>query len=261
MRSGLTSEFFIVCFAKPGKPYDIAKIIKNVEANPDVSKIYPARDRLVAQGYVERHAGKYRPVYSKLAQEIAELLHAEENKTLDENEIVLLEFILRHSKFARLLHGRIAEMIRMQKTGIRNIDSLKFIASMVGSICMFLWSIKQGLIKNENELEKLIKTSKQVTVKDLEEFELQWEKISDSLADILGKFFAKKITIKNDGNPDKFDGLEKKDIVKSILSSVPIFFMMADSDLLEKIAVFAKGRDSMEVVRMIFSLNFANQSE
>ena len=75
LRSGLTSEVFILCFIKPDKPYEIAKTIKNVKKFPDVSKVYPARDKLVDYGYLEKKGTVYHPIYSKLTQEIVTFLY------------------------------------------------------------------------------------------------------------------------------------------------------------------------------------------
>ena len=66
MRSGLPSEFFIMCFIKPDKPYEIAKTIKNVKTFPDVSKLYPARDKLVDYGYLEKKGSTVLSSLSKI---------------------------------------------------------------------------------------------------------------------------------------------------------------------------------------------------
>ena len=59
--------------------------------------------------------------------------------------------------------------------------------------------------------------SQQITVKDLEQFETQWEVFSDILMKNFGDIFANKITIKNkDNNSDEFDGLDKNEMVKNM---------------------------------------------
>ena len=251
LRSGLPSEFFILCFVKPDKPYEIAKTIKNVTTVPDASKIYPARERLVNQGYLEKKGTSYHPIYSKLAQEIAEFLHQEKNETLDENEIKLLEYFLRNAKFVRLSHDEVRRMIQTQEKGIRNIDSLKFIASMVGAVSLFLWSVKRETTKDEEAKKQLDEMSQQISVEQLEQFESQWEVFSEILMKNFGQFFANRITIKNDDNSNEFDGMDKDEIVKMMFSSIPVILMMVSTELLEKLAKMAEGTDAMNVIGLI----------
>ena len=145
LRSGLTSEYYLLSFIKPDKPYRIAKILKNT-TSPDVSKVYPAQTRLVKQGYLEKKGEIYYPVYSKLAQEIAEMLK-EKNEILDDNEIKLLIYFLRNNKFVKLLYDDVTQMIQSQKIGIRNVDTLKFIATKIAAYSLFLWLITQKGIR------------------------------------------------------------------------------------------------------------------
>ena len=252
LRSGLTSEFFILCFIKPDKPYEIAKTIKNVKILPDVSKLYPARDRLVDYGYLEKKGTSYHPIYSKLTREIVTFLYEEKNESLDEKEIEFLEYFLRNTKFVRLLHGEIRKMIQTQEKGIHNIDSLKFIASLVGAISLLLWSVKHETVKDKEASTQLDEMSKQITAKDLEQFETQWETFSDILMKNFGDIFANKIIIKNnDVNPDEFDGMDKNEMVKMIFSSMPVILMMVDAEFLRKIAKMAEGVDAMNVIGII----------
>ncbi len=252
LRSGLTSEFFILCFVKPDKPYEIAKTIKNVRTLPDVSKMYPARDRLVDSGYLEKKGTSYHPIYSKMTQEIATFLYEEKNEALDVKEIELLEYFLKNAKFVRLLHDEITKLIQTQEKGTHNIDSLKFIASFVGSISLLLWSIKQETSKDKEASGQMDSMSKNITAKDLEQFEKQWEQFSDILMKNFGDTFADKITIKNDdGNPDEFDGLDKDKMLKMIFSSMPVILLMVDTKFLKKIAKMAEGSDAMNVIGII----------
>ena len=252
LRSGLTSEFFILCFVKPDKPYEIAKTIKNVRTLPDVSKLYPARDRLVDCGYLEKKGTSYHPIYSKLTQEIAAFLYQEKNETLDEKEIELLEYFLKNAKFVRLLHDEITKLIQTQEKGTHNIDSLKFIVSFAGSISLLLWSIKQETSKDKEASGQMDAMSENITAKDLEQFETQWEQFSDILMKNFGDTFADKITIKNnDCNPDEFDGLDKNKMLKMIFSSMPVILLMVDTGFLKKIAKMAEGTDAMNVIGII----------
>ena len=251
LRSGLPSEFFIMCFIKPDKPYEIAKTIKNVKTFPDVSKLYPARDKLVDYGYLEKKGTLYYPVYPKLAQEIAAFLYDEKNETLEENEIELLEYFLRNAKFVRLSHGEVRKMIQTQEKGIRNIDSLKFIASMIGAISLFLWSVRRETAKDEEASKQLDEMSKQISVQVLEQFETNWDQFSEILMKNFGKFFANRITIKDTDNPNEFDGIDKNEIVKMMFSSMPLILMMVSSELLRKLAKMAEGTDAMNVIGII----------
>ena len=251
LRSGLPSEFFILCFVKPDKPYEIAKTIKNVNTVPDASKIYPAREKLVNRGYLEKKGASYYPIYPKVAQEIAEFLQQEKNEALDENEIQLLEYFLRNTKFVRLAHDEVRKMIQTQKKGIRNIDSLKFIASMVGAISLFLWSVKRETSKSEDASRQLDEMSKQISVEYLEQFEAQWETFSEILMKNFGKFFANRITIKSDDNSDEFDGMDKNELVKVMFSSIPVILMMVSTELLRKLSKMAEGEDAMNIIGII----------
>ena len=186
-----------------------------------------------------------------MAQEITALLYEEQNEILDENEILLLEYFLRNAKFVRLSHGEVRKMIQTQEKGIRNIDSLKFIASMVGAISLFLWSVKRETSKNEEASKQLDEMSKQISVEELEQFETHWETFSDILMKNFGKFFANKITIKNDDNPNEFDGMDKNEMVKILFSSMPAILMMVSSELLRKLAKMAEGTDAMNVIGII----------
>jgi len=252
LRSGLTSEFFILCFIKPDKPYEIAKTIKNVKTLPDVSKLYPARDKLVDYGYLEKKGTSYHPIYSKLTQEIAGFLYEEKNETLDEKEIGLLKYFLKNAKFVRLLHDEITKMIQTQEKRMHNIDSLKFIASLVGAISLLLWSVKHETTKDKEASNQLDVMSNQITAKDLEQFETQWEQFSNILMKNFGDVFTSKITIKNnENNPDEFDGLDKNEMVKMIFSSMPVILLMVDTEFLRKIAKMAEGADAMNVIGII----------
>ena len=116
LRSGLGSEYYLLSFAKPERPYEIAKTIKNVKTFPDVSKMYPARNRLIENGYLRKEGTKYYPIYSKLAQEITDLLEYEKNVQLNQKDVTLLQYFLRNSKFLRLLHDDVIEMIQREET-------------------------------------------------------------------------------------------------------------------------------------------------
>jgi len=217
-----------------------------------VSKLYPTRDKLVDYGYLEKKGTAYHPIYSKLTHDIVTFLYEEKNETLDEQEIELLKYFLRNAKFVRLLHGEIRKIIQTQEKGIHNIDSLKFIASLVGAISLLLWSIKHETVKDKEASKQLDVMSKQITVKDLEQFEIHWETFSDILMKNFGDIFANKITIKNnDNNSNEFDGLDKNEIVKMIFSSMPVILLMVDTEFLKKIAKMAEGADAMNVIGII----------
>jgi len=194
---------------------------------------------------------RYYPVYPKLAQEIAAFLYDEKNETLEENEIELLEYFLRNAKFVRLSHGEVRKMIQTQEKGIRNIDSLKFIASMIGAISLFLWSVRRETAKDEEASKQLDEMSKQISVQVLEQFETNWDQFSEILMKNFGKFFANRITIKDTGNPNEFDGIDKNEIVKMMFSLMPLILMMVSSELLRKLAKMAEGTDAMNVIGII----------
>jgi len=256
LRSGLASEFFLLSFIKPDKPYEIAKIIKNVEEYPDASKMYSARDRLVEQGYLEEKGSLYYPIYSKLAQEMTLLFYEEQNETLDENEINILEYFLKNTKFLRLLHEKVRQIIHAQDKGIRNIDALKVIASQIGSVSLFLWYMQQN--KMANDEKALQEQSKQISTKDLEQFELQWTQLSDIIMEKFRDHFTDKITISNDPDLIEFDGLNKDNIIELIFSSIPIFLLMMDVEFLRKLSTMGNGQNAMDALQIILDLQHAN---
>ena len=135
---------------------------------------------------------------------------------------------------------------------MHNIDSLKFIASLVGAISLLLWSMKHETAKDKEASTQLDAMSNQMTVKELEQFETQWDQFSEILMKNFGDAFTSKITIKNnENNPDKFDGLDKDEMVKMIFSSMPMILLMVDTEFLRKIAKMAEGADAMNVIGII----------
>ena len=144
-------------------------------------------------------------------------------------------------------------MIQTQENGIHNINSLKFIASLVGAISLLLWSVKHETAKDKEASTQLNAMSKQISAKELEQFETQWEQFSEILMKNFGEVFANRITIKNndDNNAEEFDGLDKNEMVKMIFTSMPVILLMVDTEFLKKIAKMAEGADAMNVIGII----------
>ena len=169
IRSGLTSEYFLLAFLEPRSAYKLGQIVQNTTDKPDSSMMTPHINALKNSDYLlGEKKEKLSPNLTKLISEINTTFLSQKQDMLDKNESDLLVSLLRDRTFFQLVSKEITQDIQGQQFRTHNIDALKIISDKLGLIAaMFL------LLKILNPDTKQQDDSQQ-TKEEIDEFHSVW---------------------------------------------------------------------------------------
>ena len=176
IRTGLSSELFLLALLKPDSGYELAKRLQNTDKTPSTGKIYPVLKSLTTQKYLKYDSSKkkYFPNLNRLVSDISELLRSK-NIFLDEDEIKLLSLMLARREFFSAMFSDVLEQLNNQPKGVHKIDALGVFSNRIGAFAV-VFSFAR---KHHPTVIKKLPPSRESTVEQIigefEEMDKDWE--------------------------------------------------------------------------------------
>lgn len=184
IRTGLSSELFLLALLKPDSGYGLAKRLQNTDKTPSTGKIYPVLKSLTTEKYLKYNSDKkkYFPNINKVVSDIVDVMHSK-NKSLDGDEIKLLNLMLDRRDFLNALSDDVLVQLNKQPKGIHKIDALSVFCNKIGMLSAFFSFSKQY----DPRYVKTLSGYEERTIVEIlamfEKFGKEWEKIDNEPID------------------------------------------------------------------------------
>lgn len=151
LRTGLTSELFLLAYIKPDKPRRLAKRLYDSE-DPDTSKIYPAIHSLTLANHVKMNDDNLVCANIKsLVNGFEQMLQAKK-LSLEDNEKAILLNLLQAKMFISAMAPHALEKIRKNsKSQKHDTDALSIVADTLGAVTS-TYHLGEAFRSNDNEV-------------------------------------------------------------------------------------------------------------
>lgn len=245
IRTGLTSELFLLAFFRPDTAYVFAQRLQNTKTKPNTGKIYPAIKSLTNAGYLKHFENKFYPNYTKLISDINKELK-KKNKSLKEDEVKIIELILKHGQIFWILSFNALQKLIKQKNGVHKVDALQTICDIIGEWAT-IW-----LFKREREAN-IKKSISKLEISSYQKFVSIFNELDKELSDIPTKLNLKMEQYITD-KKNEFDKLSNNELEfikdgRNFIRSIPSFivFGLVPKNTLRKMSMLWTQHDGFNL--------------
>ena len=242
IRTGLSSELFLLAYIKPDIPRRLASILYNSD-DPDTGKIYPAIHSLTLQKYLRVDDGNRMHVRIKtLVRDFDDVLQSKKF-SLDDDEKTILASILQEKGFISSMAPYALERIKENsKSKKHNTDALHILSDTLSTLAAGYHFGKIFGIDSDKASSK----SDQDMYKELAGC-LDEKNISKEFNNALQKMKKE--------NPEIFKTINAEKILRQMLDALRLYFYLKSINIpdnfYDKIAILAENSNILAMSRAI----------